>query len=92
MWRGYLSEKLDLNASTNNGSRHATKSRFLAALGMTNESESVDLSCRCTIESKRRFQMLTQTMPTKMRMIPSHWLRSRRSRRKIHASKTVTAP
>jgi hypothetical protein len=37
-------------------------------------------------------QILTQTMPAKMRTIPSHWLRSSRSRRKIHESKTVTAP
>src|SRR5271154_3046502 len=37
-------------------------------------------------------QMLTQTMPAKMRTIPSHWLRSSRSRRKIHERRTVTAP
>src|ERR1700735_496099 len=37
-------------------------------------------------------QILTQMIPIKMRTIPSHWLRSSRSRRKIHESSTVTAP
>ncbi len=47
------------------------------------------------LRTSRRYdsvQRLTITMPAKIRVMPSHWVRSMRSRRKSQERSTVTAP
>ena len=70
---------------------------FTQSAAVANETAAKEGATRETVAKESAVeekcdQMLTKMMPMKMRAMPSHWLRSSFSRRKIQASRTVTAP